>query len=212
MCIEEYGINMTQVVIESDEYYFLGASLDGISDCGSYILEVKSNGEQYHNHLHTKGIPEFHIMQMQHQMLCTDRKAEKAYYVSYNNGDMICLEVLPDLDWYMEYLPKAKDFWRAVVFFEAPVMQQKDYRDMKDSLSWNNYADQYKNVIASIKSLEDKKDYLRKELIKLCDDQNCFGGGVKVLKKLTKGRIDYHEAVQVLNIHEDILEPFRKDS
>ncbi len=35
--MDKFRINMTPVVVESSEYDFLGASLDGLSDCGKYV-------------------------------------------------------------------------------------------------------------------------------------------------------------------------------
>src|ERR1700743_3251665 len=46
---QQYGIDMTPVVVESTEYDFLGASLDGISIMGNYLLEIKCGGDKLHN-------------------------------------------------------------------------------------------------------------------------------------------------------------------
>lgn len=206
--IEEYGINMTPCCIESDKYNFCGASLDGISDCGQYILEVKSNGDHYHNNL-DKGIPDFHMMQMQHQLLCTDSTASMGFYVSYNKGKKIIKEVYPDLDWLEDYLVKAKEFWKGVVFFEAPKMTQKDYTDMRSSIEWQKLATEYQAVDAQIKLLEEKKSELRKGIIDQCNEQNCFGSGVTAFRKISKGRVDYESIPELLNVD---VEKYRKKS
>ena len=78
------GINMEPCCVESVDYNFIVASLDGMSDCGKYIMEIKSNGDEYHQNLKKEvpEIPEFHIMQMQHQLLASG--AKKCFYCSYN--------------------------------------------------------------------------------------------------------------------------------
>lgn len=183
--IKERGINMIPCCVESSTYNFLGASLDGLSTCGRYLLEIKS--QQNFNGV----LPEYHYAQMQHQMLCSDGAIEKGYYVSHWEGKNITLEVLPDHAWMKTYIEKATDYWKCVVFFESPEMQASDYRNMNCDAAWNFSAIQYKSICDKIKALEDLKETCRKELIHLCGKDNCFGAGVKVLQKVVKGRVDY---------------------
>lgn len=201
--IKEYGINMVPCCVESDIYNFIGSSLDGISDCGRYILELKSQRP-------VDEVPEFHMHQMQHQLLSTDNTAEKCFYVSHWQGVNKTFEVYPNPDWQKDYLPKAKEFWKGVVFREPPPLTNKDYRDMNEVTGWYAFANEYKRITAEIKTLEDLKESYRKELIKLCGDESCMGAGIKVMKKFSKGRIDYKEACDELNIRDDMLEHYRK--
>jgi len=207
--IKEYGIEMNACCIESELYNFIGSSLDGLSTCGRYILEIKSNGDQYHFGLNG-GLPDFHMMQMQHQLLSTDNTAEMGFYLSYNNGNKIVKEVYPDKEWVANYLPKAKEFWRNVVFFEPPALSSKDYRDMSQVQGWKGCADQYRKLCAQIKELEEVKEICRKELIKLCTEESGYGHGIKVLKKFSKGRVDYEELLGALNINEETINKYRK--
>lgn len=203
--IEEYGIDMKPCCIESEIHPFIGASLDGFSECGEFILEIKSQRPP-------STIPEFHMMQMQHQLLATDNCAMKCFYVSHWEGKNITKEVYPDPAWMEEYIPKAKEFWKRVLFFDPPPLICKDYQDMGDAPLWKSYAQEYRNICNQMKVLEEMKESYKKELIKLCSNQSSRGEGIKVLKKTVKGRIDYEEAFQVLNIREETLEDFRKPS
>lgn len=208
MFIEKTGINMKPACIESSHHNFLGASLDGISDCESMILEIKSNGGRYHNDIEITGIPEFHMIQMQHQLLCGEECLEMAYYVSYNNGGIIIKEVYPDLGWMRAYLKKAKEFWRQCIFFESPPLSAKDYADKNYDPEFCKLAAEYLSIDHMIKKLEEKKINFKQELINLCGDQNCTGNGIKVLKKTTKGRIDYERIPELENIN---LDEYRKE-
>ncbi len=208
MFIKEYGIDMEPCCVESETYNFIGSSLDGLSKCGRFLLEIKSNGDQYHYCLNN-GIPEFHMMQMQHQFLSTDNSVEKGFYVSYNNGNIIVKEVHPDANFISEYLPKALDFWKKIVFFEPPAMSNKDYKDMKENINWNSYASEYIKISDQIKALEEIKERHKKEIIKICDENSCFGSGIKVMKKAIKGRIDYEIIEELKNTD---LEKYRKPS
>ena len=202
MFIEQYGIAMTPCCIESEVYPFLGASLDGISDCGKYLLEIKSTAP-------VDEIPIYHMYQMQHQLLCTDNTAKICFYVTIWNNQIYVKEVYPDIIWVQDYLNEAKKFWECVVFFEPPEISSKDYKDMNGRDDWNFYADEYRKISEEIKKLEEVKDKHKKELIKLCGEDNGYGHGVKVLKKITKGRIDFENIPELSQVD---LEKYRKES
>lgn len=205
--MEKYDLIMEPMVVESTEFEFLGASLDGITLSGTKILEIKCGGEKLHS-MASKGIiPDYYMDQMQHQLLVTG--AERCYYYSYNGKDGICIEVEPDPDFIHRFMPKARAFWRNVAFFEPPSLQDSDFISMNDNLAWEEYAKMYLETNASIKALEQKKDYLRKKIIELCADQNCAGKGIKVVKTIIKGRIAYEEIPTIQDID---LEKFRKNS
>ncbi len=187
--IVEFGIYMEPECVESEEFNFLGASLDGISECRKYILEIKCNGHDRHEQVRKGIIPDFHIAQMQHQLLVTG--AEKCFYYSFHRDEGVCIEVLPDPLFVQDFLPKARAFWKNVAFFEAPALSDRDYRDMNNNLSWKDLSAKYQEIDSNLKMLEEKKDYIRKELISLCADQPSMGNGVKVIKTTTKGRVDY---------------------
>lgn len=204
--IETHGINMTPVVVESTEFDFLGASLDGISDCRKYILEVKCSEKLYKMAL--EGIiPQYYQDQTQDQLLVT--RAEKCFYYAFYGKEGVCIEIVPDPLFESMFLPKARAFWKCVAFFEAPTMKESDYKDMNDNLEWKDYAKMYRETDASIKSLEDKKDYLRKKLIELCAEQSCTGHGLKVMKTMMKGRVAYDEIPEIKHID---LDRYRKSS
>tara|TARA_R110000868_G_scaffold136519_2_gene349505 strand:- start:3923 stop:4615 length:693 start_codon:yes stop_codon:yes gene_type:complete len=205
--ITDFDMHMTPCCVESEEYTFLGASLDGISDCGKFLVEIKCNGKKNHD-LALKGIiPPHYFGQIQHQLLVTN--AEKGYYYSYDGEKGVCIEVSPDPKWVEDYLPKVRKFWKCVVFFEPPPLSESDYKDMGDSLAWSDYAYQYTQIDAEIKAAENKKDYLRKKLIELCGDDNCKGAGVKVLKSVTSGRVQYDDIPELKNVN---LDKYRKEA
>lgn len=205
--ITQTGIQMTPGCVESTEYNFIGASLDGISNCGRFLLEIKSNGSQYHDKLESEGIPVFHVMQMQHQLLAAD--ADICYYCSYNQGNIIVKEVHRDEEWLEKYIPKAKEFWRCVVMFEAPPLSDRDYVDMSKDPMWDAISNDYCQVAEKIKELEDLKDCYKKQLLTLCEGSSCRGGGIKVIKKSVKGRVDYDLIPEIKNIN---LDQYRKPS
>lgn len=199
MFIEQYGINMTPVCIESEIYNYLGASLDGLSDCKRFILEVKSQNIQ---RIKDFGIPEMHMDQMQHAMMATDGYAQRCYYVSIWNKEIYVLEVDASGAWKEFYLPEAKKYWECIVFREAPELTRKDYREIDDS-EWSNFATEFRRVSEQIKQLEEVKESYRKELIRICDNQSSMGAGIKVCKKYVKGRVNYAKIPELKELNLD---------
>lgn len=206
--IQQFDLEMEPCCVESDSYNFIGSSLDGLSICGKYLLEIKSNGDQYHYNL-DYGIPEFHMMQMQHQFLSTDNSVELGFYVSYNKGNIIVKEIRPDPDFLEKYLVKARDFWKKIVLFEPPSLSSKDYKDMQNDQTWSLLSQKYSQVCNNIKIMEEQKELIRREIIGLCGDESCCGNGIKVLKKVTKGRVDYESIPELSNLN---LDKYRKSS
>ena len=200
--IECYDIDMIPMVVESTEFEFLGASLDGISQGRLYLLEIKCGGSKLHE-MASKGIiPEYYRIQMQHQLLVTH--AKKCFYYSYDGEDGICLDVFPDPDFKSEFMPAAREFWRCIAFSEPPALQNSDYKDMSDEPAWKACASEYRKINEEIKNLEEIKDSYRKELLKLCGDQSCLGNGVKVMKSVMRGRIDYDAIPEIKGLNLDI--------
>jgi putative phage-type endonuclease len=205
--IESHGIEMQPMVVESTEYDFLGASLDGISQIGGSLLEIKCGGSKLHEMAAKGEIPQYYRDQMQHQLLVTG--AEKCFYYSYNGTDGICIEVLPDPDFKDKFMPKAREFWKCVALNEPPALQDADYKDMSDHPNWGMISQRYKVRKEQIKILEDQNEIDRKELINICGDQSCLGNGVKVMKTMVRGRVDYDAIPELTGID---LDKYRKNS
>lgn len=203
---QEYDIEMTPACVESSQYNFLGASLDGLSSCLKYLLEIKCNGEKTHHNVLNGQIPSYHIAQMQHQLLVTG--AEKCFYYSYDGDKGHCIEVFPDHLFWENFIKKAKDWWHCISEFEPPEFSDKDYRNMSNDKYWQTCAMTYQDLDQEIKTLEQKKDFVRRELIRLCANQSSEGFGVKVLKTIVSGRIDYEIIPELQKID---LNKYRKE-
>ena len=203
--IKDYGINMTPVVVESSEYNFLGASLDGLSHCNRYILEVKCGGAKLHSMAAQGNIPPYYMDQMQHQLLVTG--AEKAFYYSYDGTEGICIEVIPEVGFISRFIPKAREFWRCIAFSEAPELQSSDYKDMSDDPLWVDHSSQYKKLDEEIKELEKVREGHRRVLINMCDNESASGEGIRINRITMKGRVDYETIPQLTGID---LNQYRK--
>lgn len=115
---EKYQLDMEPSVVESLDYNYLGASLDGMSKCSSFILEIKCNGPRNHGLAKEGHIPDYHLYQMFHQLICT--RSEKCFYLSYTEDEKIVIELCLEPEFEKYYIPIAKEFWRKVVYLEPP--------------------------------------------------------------------------------------------
>ncbi len=210
--IRNSGINMTPVCVESSDYSFLGASLDGISDCGKYLLEIKCGGLRLHNMAKTGIIPEYYVDQIQDQLFVTG--AQKCFYDSYyeyedGSVEEIIIEVYPDLEFQDKWIKKARSFWKCVAFNEAPAMTNRDYQDMNGDVFWIKDCQEYIKLDNEIKLLTEKKEQMKLNIISKCKDQSSYGGGLKIMKTTIKGRISYEDIPEFKSID---LEKYRKES
>jgi len=199
----EHGTNFVPIVAQSDEYEFLGASLDGWWN--GEVLEIKHNGEKNHA-LATQGkIPDDHYCQMQVQMLVTG--ARKCTYLSVGHSDKVHIPVEYEHSYCMALIPKLKEFYRKLVCFEAPALQQGDYKEMH-SKGWDELSEKYINLDREIKAKEEMKEVIRKQLIALAADENCRGNGIRLQKTVTKGRVEYGDIPELKGVN---LDPYRKE-
>jgi putative phage-type endonuclease len=205
--IEKYLMHMEPIVVESTEFDFLGASLDGFSSTANAILEIKCGGQKLYEMAMNQEIPPYYMDQIQHQLLVTG--AERCYYYCYDGFNGICINVLPDEKFKEIFLPKARAFWRCVAFSEPPALQAGDYKDMSDNDRWKALADRYKNICEQIEYLEERKEGYRKGLLELCGDSNCLGEGIRAMKTVIRGRVAYDEIPEIQGVD---LDKYRKAS
>lgn len=207
--IKNFGINMTPVVVESSEYEFLGASLDGLSDCRKYLLEVKTGGQKLHKMAQEGIVPVYYMNQMQQQFLVTG--ADKCFYIvgSEDETQDIIIEIYPDPEFSKTYLPVARAFWRCVAFNEPPALQDSDYQNMNDNIELIEDLKIYEDLDSAIKDLEEKKQFRRKKIIEKCGDQSCICKGIKIMKTTMRGRVDYDEIPEIRGVD---LDKYRKSS
>ena len=107
-------MDMVPLIVESTEYPFLGVSLDGISSCRKYILEIKCPQKKSMDEAKAGIVKPLYIAQIQAQLLVTG--ADMCYYYCYDGIENHMIKVYPDKEWQEEYLPKAEEFWMSLVF------------------------------------------------------------------------------------------------
>lgn len=109
------GIYFKPIVIESDEYPWMGASLDGFNFNKDCICEIKCMKLSKHLQVSEDTIDPCHYAQMQHQLACTN--ASFCYYASYHPDapdPLTIVEIIPDEEYIKNMIKKEKEF-----FFET---------------------------------------------------------------------------------------------
>lgn len=132
LACKEIGIQFEPCVFESDKNSWQAASLDGLSPCGKYILEIKSPNEKTHLMAINGEVPSYYLDQVQHQLACT--KAEKAYYFSYrpeHEKTYAIVEIDPDHEYHNFMIEKEHEFYKCLCTFCPPSWKFKEKKTKK---------------------------------------------------------------------------------
>lgn len=193
---QKTGIRVKPAVIIDPEDNRFMASLDGMSEDGQTILEIKRNNKEYHEMSKVDPI-EFHYAQVQMQMSCTG--LPYSWYLSYRKGDEILRRVDRDDDYIQNAKKVALEFKDSLKNFEPPKLTEWDIITRFDS-EWEQAAEEYRAILASLNYLENRAELLRKNLISLSDDQSSQGFGLKLTKYVKQGSIQYKDIPELKDV------------
>ncbi len=121
---ENLGMKFIPVVYESDTHPWMAASLDGLSECSKYIIEIKCPSKpKLHNENKELKIPEYYMDQMLHQIMCVPN-IETLYFCTYYPEDKespLCI-VKVKFNWFLtgKIIEKGYEFYMQMCNFEAP--------------------------------------------------------------------------------------------
>jgi len=188
MAEEQLGKKFTPCVITSDQFPWMSASLDGLSEAQDEIIEVKCGSEsQFHNA--KKGVvPEHYEIQMQHQMFVSG--VSHCWFVTYWDEEIATVKVqrwetqrMLDLveaiaNFHRRLASKMKDF-KPATFASAP-----------EDISFVSFRhERGSRILAEMLEIcerekEDKarKDLLKAELYEIAPQQNFVLDGIKFVR------------------------------
>lgn len=114
------GIHTRPVCVIHDQYDWLRASLDGLSDNNKRILEIKCVNKLLHRYaLEKKEVPPEYFPQVQHQLLVTE--LVRLDYWSYSESSdfskqdqIVLVEVVPDQEYMQRLFEEEQRFLREV--------------------------------------------------------------------------------------------------
>lgn len=123
------GVKFTPIVYESDTNNWMAASLDGISECGRYIIEIKCpTNPKLHYANSFDGVPRYYRDQMDHQCMCPPGILAN-YFCTYFPEDKKEPLKITKFDWFdeeyeavkFEIIDQGYEFYMQMCNFEAPV-------------------------------------------------------------------------------------------
>jgi putative phage-type endonuclease len=123
--ITRSGIYVAPACFEHPYYRFAGASLDGISEDGRVMAEIKAPGKENHDIALKGEIPEMYYIQIQWQFAVTG--AEEAYYVSYDPDtypvddirQLVIIRVKPNMPFIEDLMIRGYNFMK-FVYMDVP--------------------------------------------------------------------------------------------
>jgi putative phage-type endonuclease len=205
--IKETGIQVKPAVIKNSLHPHMMASMDGISDCGRYAVEIKIPGRVNHEMTVYDGvIPHHYHDQLLHQMIVCN--LEKIFYYSWNEDSSKIIEVAKNYFDEAILVNAERDFWDKVQNLEQPDFVDADFTNMDGNKEWLILSDEWKKAKECLKHADKQEKELREKLIKLADNHNARGNGIKLSRFFRKGSVDYSAVPQLNGID---LEAYRKE-
>ncbi len=180
------------------------ASLDGISDCGKFLVEIKCPGEKDHTLALAGKVPDHYYPQLQHQMYVCN--VQLMHYYSFDGTDGVIVEVLRDDKYIEKMIAEEYKFYMCLIEKTPPEPEANDYIQRDDAL-WTQCAEKWKSTTQQIKELQAIEEDLRKQLIFLSGESNTKGAGISLCQVLRKGNIDYSKIPELKNVD---LDKYRK--
>lgn len=206
------GILVMPNVLTYKKWEIATASLDGISQDGKIICEIKCpvNKKLYDNALENI-VPEYYKDQIQWQLMVSG--AERCdFFVYIDEFNYKLIPFFPDIKRHEMMLSEAKIFWDCVVSDVQPTESGTTYIDDKFA---NEIAFELKMWKQTEKEAKEKVDYLEQQLKELYKEDKKYlfsSAGVRMTWSERKGVIDWKAYCAKCNISEDELEEYRKKS
>lgn len=114
--MELTGIRVRPVCVVHDEHSWLRASLDGLSEDRTVVLEIKCPSNKTHEVALLGRVPHYYVAQCQHQLLVTG--CPTLHYWSYTDSSyfpteerIALVKVLPDPEFMERLFRREKAFW-----------------------------------------------------------------------------------------------------
>lgn len=190
--------NFVPLVVESVDYPWLGASLDGFyNDMEPYreIAEIKCVSTRKGLMDALEGIvPEVYKIQIQAQLICSG--ADICLYTVYFEDKISVVRVEPDPAMQAEIIEATKQFWERVQNLDPPEPKYVE----KTNTEWMLATLHLEEVQKTIKELQDKESILKENLVMQSEGKSSKGYGYAVIHSARAGAIDYAKICAERNI------------
>jgi len=211
--VSMFGVSLRPLVIESVEYPFLGASLDAISFDNTLLIEIKCVGEKTMNRALKGEIDPMYIIQCQKQLAMTGLEVMHIFY--YFNSSIYCsLPIARNEKMIKQILKSDTAFWENHIVPQIPPEKYGDDFARIDAPFANRLAIEWLTASLREKDAKAEKDKAAEELKQYTNGKNCLflEAGIKHLVIEKKGLVDWKKVQAKLQIPDDVIESYRKES
>lgn len=198
----EKEIQVEPAVLTHKEYPWMIASLDGINEAGTRIIEIKYPNAKDHAVAAEGKVPDKYYWQLQHQMAVAE--VEYMDYVSYSPIDMHIVTIARCDDAVERMIAAEKAFYSNMMSMTEPELTDRDLVEVTDP-EWQAVCQELKEI----QQVKAREKQLRARLLELAQGRSCQGYGYKFTKSYSKGSIDYKAVPELQGVD---LEPYRKST
>lgn len=197
-------VSVKPAVLKSNVIPYMAASLDGISACGCFIVEIKCPGEKDHALALQGKIPEKYIPQLQHQMAVAMVHSMDYFSFDGESGVVVSIDYDPT---YAEKMLKAEaNFWLHVCDLTPPEGAPTPVYDPQFIQLGERWIELQDNIEQATK----EQNEIRKKMIDMAGGYtNLQIGKVRMTRASRGGSIDYKSIPEIKGVD---LERFRKPS
>lgn len=195
------GIKVHPKVVFHSEHKFMMASLDGINETNTKMVELKCPNEETHQMAKAGKYPEYYKAQMMHQLECAN--LDWMWYMTYRNGEGHLVEVERDQEFIDKMIEAEKDFYRRLKEFDPPPQKHRKLETQEMLRAVDRYT-LAKDMLARAEKMEKEA---RDELLLLSGGDCIEGYGVKVTHYVQKGTVDYAAIPELKGVD---LDKYRK--
>lgn len=193
------GIHVEPKVIMKD---WQMASVDGLSDDGFHLVEIKCPGVATHEIALNGEIPAYYYPQLQHQMhVC---ELSNMHYFSFDGKSGALVTVVRDQEFIDKMNIAEREFYECLLKKDPPELCEKDAISMEGNLDWAECANRYIRCQKAIQELEKEQEFLRNQLVFMARGRNCKGYGISLTKMEVKGSVDYTKIPEISSVDLDL--------
>jgi putative phage-type endonuclease len=186
---------------------FMMASLDGINESNTELIEIKYQGKDIHN---SGEIREHYMIQMQHQLAVTGAKF--CWFISYNpkcETKLKFQKVMPDDDFILKHKEKCINFWEMVIKKTPPKPSDGDVVILKGMSKQAKRMIYLKNKIAE---LEEEAETIKAQILDKVTHPKMRCAGIRINKIVKAGSIQYKNIPLIKQMTKEELESYRGKS
>lgn len=209
---KKVGMTFTPKVLRHDTKEYMQVSLDGITDDGKTICEIKCPSTDGLREYAKQGkVPAYYESQIDYQLRISG--AESAlFFVWYSPEESYVVPYKRDVARESLVVQKVVEFWEKYILTDTPPPSKEDEYESIEDMEWATLAKEYVSVKSQIKDLEfklaDIEKYL-KEIMKRSGKSKVKGAGLKASEISRVGTVNYAAIPQLVGVD---LDKFRKPS